>query len=469
MFSLTLSFTFSVDFPQPNKETPVPNNSPSTQHSSHPRSPPPSQHLFTTPRPPHPEALNPQARHLSPFPSPMPAKRSYQPFYPADTSSASLSPAAQNLQRSTRENLHQRRACENGGSNDPIILRTLEIATRGLEKRSLARRRQTMGRSAGFATTGECPWPSGGSRGDDDRGRRRMRSPRKSGSTTASTSTTTTTAGAGDSGTWTSDFSLFNAETVLQGGRGRDGRGDSEQQVYSPLGVRVPTVTPTTTGVATATGENDNNHNSKNDDDDEESWDFLTTPPPSTPSTTDPLLELTRDGDESPESFAPFRRSGNPSPSSRSGMVSPSSGDQNWMEDFLHHQEKEGEEEDDDTSLSSANEQKKRQHQFLRGRSGKSRVGGGTDDLSPSSFFSQREQEQQHPRFGSESNPPRASREVHEVIQKYAMPRETEQERGIHWKSRTQGEVDSSGFSDDDGWSVVGVGGDGRDDGWEMV
>ncbi|KAI7296602.1 hypothetical protein KC315_g18706 [Hortaea werneckii] len=288
----------------------------------------------------------------------MPTNRPSQPFYLADDASfASLSPAAQNLQSSTRENLYQRRNREKGGSDDPITLRILEIAMRGSERRSLARRRRTTGKSAGFATADESLSSGSGGRGDDDRGRsrKRQRSPRGFGTTTASVSTTN---GASDTGTWTSEFSLVDAETVLRGGSGRDGRGVLEQQlVFSPLVDRTSTATLTTTGIAAGTGANDNNDEDDDDDDEEEeSWDFLTTPP-STESTTDPLLTFPRYEDESPESSTLFRRSGNPSPSSRSGIISTSSSDQNWMEDLLHHQEEE--EEHEASSLSFANSQAK--------------------------------------------------------------------------------------------------------------
>ena len=156
-----------------------------------------------------------------------------------------------------------------------------------------------------------------------------MRSPKGFGSTTASTSTTS----AGDSETWTSEFSLVDAETVLREERGKDGRGVLEQQlVFSPLVDRISTATLTTTGIAAGTGANDNNDEDDDDEEEEEEeeeegWEFLTTPP-STESTTDPLLTFPRYEDESRESSTLFRRNGNPSPSSRSGIFSTSSSDQ---------------------------------------------------------------------------------------------------------------------------------------------
>lgn len=417
----------------------------------------------------------------------MPTNRPSQPFYLADDASfASLSPAAQNLQRGTRKNLHQRRARENGGSDDPTALRTLEIATRGSERRSLARRRRTTGKSAGFATTEGSLGSSsgGGSGGDHDRGRsrRRKRSPKGFGSTTASISTTTTTAG--DGGTWMSEFSLVDAETVLRGDRGRDGCDVLEQQqIYSPLGVRFPTAITTTTGIAAGTGAND-------DDDDDETWEFLTTPPATSPSTTDPLLTFPRDGDESPESSTLFRRSGNPSPSSRSGMVSPSSSGQNWMRGLLHHHQKMKDEVyGQESPLPSASEQEKHQHRFPRGgQIIKTRNREISNDPSSSSYSppqhrrSQPQEQYQvmidhHEENQYHSPPSRSKRVSHPAASQVplAVYRRDSLDEGTQRERGSQGKFYLSGYSYEDGWGVVGddgqLKGEGKEgeDGWEMI
>ncbi|KAI7208524.1 hypothetical protein KC333_g9110 [Hortaea werneckii] len=517
MFSLTLSFTFSVDFSQPNKKTPAPKTPLSGPHPSphtppiiHPSNPLPNQRPsdnLSPPKPPYPEPLNPQARHPSPPPSPMPTNRPSQPSYLADDASfTSLSPAAQYLQHEIRAGLNQRRARANGESDDPTSFRILEVATRGSEKRSRDRWRRTMGKSAGFATTEESTGSSsgGGGRGDDDRGRsrRRVRSPKGFGSTTASTSTTTTTTSAGDTGTWTSEFSLVDAETVLRGGRGRDGRGVLEQQqVYSPLANCTSTVTPTTTGIAAGTEGNDKDDEDDDDEEEEGGWDFLTTPPPTSPSTTEPLLALTRDGDKSPESFTPFRRSGNPSPSSRSGIVSTSSSDQNRMTGLLqHHQKKEDEGEDNESPLPSASEQEKHQHRFpWGGQLIKTRNRRISNDPSSSSYSlpqhrrSQPQEQYQvmidhHEENQYHSPPSRSKRFSRQATSKVplAVHRRRDlldegilRERGNQGKNgtRSQGEMGLKGSSDGDGWGFVGRGGgelreqgDGGDDyGWEMI
>ncbi|KAI7225960.1 hypothetical protein KC330_g8980 [Hortaea werneckii] len=238
------------------------------------------------------------------------------------------------------------------------------------------------------------------------------------------------------------------------------------------------------TGFAAATGEND--------DDDDESWDFLTTPP-STPSMSDPLLRSTRDEDKSPESFLPFRQSGNPSTSSRSGIVSTSSSDQNWIEDFLHHQEKKDEVHEQESPLPCANEQEKHQHrfpaveQFIKTQD-RGRI-HSLSSLSPSSSASQHRKEPQqaqdlvidHHEDQKHSPLSESKRVSQQAISKVpsavrrrdSLDEETKQDRGVYEgtnETRNQGDLDSSGSSDGDGWGVVGGGGDGgEDDEWEMI
>ncbi|KAI7343562.1 hypothetical protein KC354_g15581 [Hortaea werneckii] len=260
-------------------------------------------------------------------------------------------------------------------------------------------------------------------------------------------------------------------------GWGLVGRGGPEWQEYSLLTICKPIATKTATGVAAATPGID--------DDDDETWNLLATPP--SPSTTDPELSVSRNGDNRPDPLIPFHQSRNPSPTSRSVTVSTSSSERNWRTGVLRYQNNEQEEEaegedEEESSLSFANERGKKQYPSARGGS----FDEWNDPFSSASSSSsqwehqQEQQAQPHPPSRPGVHSPRASRRVREAVQECAIPGDTEPQRrddgGVGVRSRWG--VGLSGVGDEEGWGGVGRGGgmrEGRDEGdegddeWEMV
>ncbi|KAI7181919.1 hypothetical protein KC363_g8986 [Hortaea werneckii] len=403
----------------------------------------------------------------------------------SDTSSASLSPAVQTLQRSIRADLHhdhhhrqQWHLARETGSDDAASLRVLEIAT------TKATKTRPADRSRGTARSGRATPNSSVSSTRGDGGRRR--GPRRVGKATASTSTTT--GGSGDGGMGISGSSLVDVETRPRGEGsgtrrlGEVGRGGLEWRGDSPPTNRTRVVHTTATGVAAASPGNDDDDD--DDEEEEESWDLLATPP--SPSTTDPKLSVSGNGDDRPDPLIPLHRNRNPSPSSRPVTVSTSSSDGNWMTGFLQYQnseqEEEAEGEDDSSSFSLANESEKKQYPSARGGSfgRSSRVFSSASASSPREH--QREQQaHQRPGFAQGGYSPRASGRVCEAVQECAIPRgtgpQTRDDEGVWVESRWG--VGLSGVRDEDGWGGVGRGGgigEGRDEGdeaedeeWEMV
>ncbi|KAI7299570.1 hypothetical protein KC315_g17562, partial [Hortaea werneckii] len=286
----------------------------------------------------------------------------------SDTSSASLSPAVQTLQHHIRADLHHNRHKHNNhqqqhrrglaretGSDDAESLQVLEIATtKATNTRPAGRRGMARSGCAGSEPLVSSRRRDGG----------RTRGPGRGRKATASTFAT-----GGDGGMGMSGSSLVGVETVPRGeqtGTNRlgIGRGGPEWQEYSLLTICKPIATKTATGVAAATPGID--------DDDDETWNLLATPP--SPSTTDPELSVSRNGDNRPDPLIPFHQSRNPSPTSRSVTVSTSSSERNWRTGVLRYQNNEQEEEaegedEEESCLSFANERGKKQYPSARGGS----------------------------------------------------------------------------------------------------